>query len=135
MLGTCYVGRMGAQQDFAELLERYGADALVAVNDQGLAMLEAGKVLGEAFASYLPMAVETCMRLGRNACTTEPEVVMLAFSGRGVLLAQRAEAGGQVIYLAAWARRPPRGTRKLFAGMQACVARAVGAVQEEKTHG
>ncbi len=123
---------MNAGRDFAGLLEQYGVHALVAVNEQGLAMIETGESLGEAFASYLPMAVETCMRLGQNACACEPQVVMLAFAGRGVLLGSRAEVGGQAVYLAVWGRRPPRGMKALFAGMRACVARAMGVAAEEE---
>ncbi len=126
---------MQPREEFAELLLRHEMKGLVAVNEQGLAMLEVGESLGEAFASYLPMAVETSARLGETLHGEAPAVLMLAFAGKGVLLAARAEAGGQGMYLAAWGRRPPRGTKALFARMRACVARAMGIASEEGEHG
>jgi len=113
-------------QAIEDLQQRYGVTFLLAVNEEGLSVAEAGEVPPDGFAAYLPMAMETGIRMAYSGGMGDPVCMAFVLPKGGMLILARAELEGQAMYLAIRCRRPPKGLRRLIEEVTASLRQALG---------
>ncbi len=118
---------MSLRDTLETLCQQHGLACILAINDEGLVMAEAGTAPAEEFAPYLPMAVETSNRMAENGGFGEPLCNALVLSGGSMLIMYRTLVAGRAVYLSLLCSRVPAGLKTLLERITNEVAGAIGA--------
>ncbi|MDX8401111.1 MAG: hypothetical protein R8K47_00620 [Mariprofundaceae bacterium] len=103
---------------------------VLAVNEDGMAVAQAGAVSSDALAAYAPMALETARRMSDAGGLGDPLCSALVLRDGSMLIMADAEVAGRGMYLMLHCARPPAGLRALLDRIEAALNQALGAAKE-----
>jgi len=117
---------MSLKDTLEELCTTHHLVFILAINDEGMVMADAGDVPADGFAPYAPMAIETARRMALNGELDEPVCSALILQGGRMLIMYQSEIANRVVYLALVCRKVPAGLKKLLDNIASEVGKALG---------
>jgi len=117
---------MPLQHELLEICQQHQLTFIVAINDDGMIMAEAGETPSEGFAAYAPMAIETSRLLAKNGNFGDPLCNALVLTNGRMLILYQTCIAGRVVYLSILCQKVPAGSKSLLEHIAAMISKALG---------
>ena len=117
---------MPLQHALFDLCQQHQLTFILATNDEGMIMAEAGETPTDSFAAYTPMAVETSRIMAKNGDFGDPICNALILSGGRILIMYQTFVAGRIIYLSLLCQKVPVGLKGVLENIAAVISKALG---------
>ncbi len=109
-----------------EIRQEHGLRFVMAVNEDGMSVAQAGDAPPDGFAAYAPMALETARRMSDAGNMGEPLCSALVLRDGSMLIMGDVQVAGRTMYLMLHCGKPPAGLRALLKQIAGALSGALG---------
>ncbi len=109
-----------------EIRREHDLRFVMAVNEDGMAVAQAGDAPPDGFAAYAPMALETARRMSDAGQLGDPLCSALVLRDGSMLIMDDVTVAGRTMYLMLHCAKPPAGLRALLQRIADALSGALG---------